>query len=64
MTAPAQRWGRSAPTTTEGTTCWDCEHESDEHVGAHGACIAYVIQFGRETFCLCRSFVPDDGDAA
>ena len=38
---------------------WDCGHETDEHVGALGSCIAYVIAQGRETFCLCRCFTPD-----
>jgi len=51
--------------TTDGAVCWGCGHEPDEHRGAMGSCVAYVITHGRESFCLCRAFVPDDrGDAA
>lgn len=44
---------------TDDEVCKECHHETDEHVGAGGSCIAYVIQFGRENFCPCRVFVPD-----
>ena len=53
----------AAPRRGTGTeadvACWDCGHETDEHVGAFGSCIAYVIAQGRETFCMCRCFTPD-----
>jgi hypothetical protein len=57
VSAEAPRWGR-APLDVD-TVCWDCQHESDEHTGAEGSCIAYVIRLERETFCLCRCFTPD-----
>lgn len=56
MTASAAR-----PTSvTDVGVCADCDHESDEHVGANGACIAYVIRFGVERFCACRDYLPDN----
>lgn len=57
MSAPADRWRAD---TASDTDCWDCGHAPDEHVGTRGACVAYVVSLGRETFCLCRCFVPDD----
>ncbi len=60
MSGPAPRWGR-APVDPD-TVCWDCQHAPDEHVGAQGSCIAYVIRFELETFCLCRCFTPDSDD--
>ena len=63
MSAPA--WPRRSVPAADDAACWGCGHESDEHLGTMGSCTAYVITHGRETFCLCRDFVPDDrGDAA
>lgn len=55
--------GRMGAPVTEDTVCWNCPHQADEHIGAGGSCVAYVIQFGREHFCLCRAYVPDAADS-
>ena len=60
MSAGTPRWGRTQ--LDADTVCWDCQHAPDEHIGASGSCIAYVITLGRETFCLCRCFTPDSDD--
>ena len=51
---------RPASVTAGAGVCADCDHGADEHVGANGACIAYVIRFGVERFCACRDYLPDN----
>ncbi len=50
--ADAPGWGRAH----EDYSCAGCDHQRDEHTGAGGSCIANVVAFGLERFCLCREF--------